>query len=224
MRFRILFLIALALALGTAQTSFADTSAASSGASSCTNSAGSPTAVDFGFPYGIVLYTAYTCSLYDDASTYTIDLTPLLTQDGANLYDNLVGAGYFTVINGDPNAISAGDTDDAALYNESLWDTVLYFPGDQDAGTASDTLTVYEAGDFPSAATVQTFDENLYGAGADSEFFIEAAGPETVYTPYPNEYDIYGASEPGSMPLLAIGLAMLAGLIAVRRRAAQQPA
>ena len=222
MRFRILFLIAVAL--GIAQTSFADTSTASSGASSCTNSAGSPTSVDFGPPYGIVLYTAFTCSLYDDASSYTIDLTPLMTQGGANLSDNLVGAGYVTVINGDPNVISAGDTDDAALYNESLWDTVLYWPGDQDAGAASDTLTVYEAGDFPSAATMQTFDENLYGTGIDSEFFIEATGPETVDTPYPNEYDIYASPEPGSMPLLALGLAMLAGLIAVRRRAARQVA
>jgi len=228
MQFRILLFVAIAL--GLAQASFADTVTASAGSSSCTNSAGSPTPVDYGPPYGIVLYTAFSCSLYDDASSYTFDLTPLLTQGGANAYDNYVVPGYTVVINGDPNTISAGDTDDAALYNESLWDTVLYWPGDQDAGYASDSLTVFEPGDFPSALAVQTFDDSIYdyyygpGNYEESDFFVEATGSETVYAPGPNEYDVYAAPESGTMPLLGTGLAMLGLVVLKKRRGAPQAA
>jgi hypothetical protein len=222
MRSRIVFLLplAFAVALVLAQPSFADTATASAGASSCTNSAPAPVNIEG------TLYNSFVCNLYDDASTYSINLTALMVQGGATLNNNLVGPGYLVVINGDPNVISSGDTDDAALYNESLWDTVVYWPGDQDAGTASDTVTVYEAGDFPDASTVQTLDEDLYGSGADSEFFIEQSGFDSVYSTQTsdpanfNVYNIYSAPESGTLSLLAVGLASLGVLVLMRRRAA----
>jgi len=180
--------------------------------SSCANQPGSPT------DSGGTLYTQFTCSLYNDASSYTIDLTPVMTQGGASLYDNLVGPGYVVVMNGNPNVVSASDTNDAALYDESLWVAVLYWPGDQDAGTASDSLTVYWPTAFPTASVVQTFDENLYGAGADSGFFRESTPPETVYAPGANEYDIFTTPipEPATLALFGAGLGLLG--FARRRR------
>jgi hypothetical protein len=223
MRFRILLFITVAFAL--AKTSYAGT------ISSCANSAGSPTDV------GGTLYTSFTCSLYNDASSYTINLTSLMTQGGANLYDNIVGAGYLVVINGDPNTLSAGDTNEAALYNESLWKAVLFWPGDQASGSGSDSLTMYWPGAFPTASTVQTVDEFLYGGpGSDSSFFVAATGSETVYAPgegdpgvtFFNEYDIYttpvSTPEPGTMLLLCSGLAMLGGVVLRRRRGALRAA
>lgn len=141
-----------------------------------------------------------------------------MTQGGASLYDNLVGPGYVVVMNGNPNVVSASDTNDAALYDESLWVAVLYWPGDQDAGTASDSLTVYWPTAFPTASVVQTFDENLYGAGADSGFFRESTPPETVYAPGANEYDIFTTPipEPATLALFGAGLGLLG--FARRRR------
>src|ERR1039458_8242664 len=152
MKFRVLALVAFALAFP--YTSFAGTVSAGGTSSTCTNTSSSPTNVQD------TLYTAFTCSLYNDASshTYTFDLTPLMEEGGASLYDNLVGAGYVVVINADPITVSSNDTNDAALYDESLWAAVLYWPGDQDAGTASDSLTVYWPSAFPSASLVQAFD------------------------------------------------------------------
>jgi hypothetical protein len=187
------------------------TSAFANTASGCSNQPGSPTDV------AGTLYTQFTCTLYNDASTYTINLTPFMTQGGANLSDNLVGAGYVVLMNCDPLTVSNNDNNDAALYNESLWVAVLYWPGDQDAGTASDALTVYWQGAFPSATVVQNFDENLYGPGYDSEFFVQSTGSETVYTPGANEYDVIATPLPAALPLFATGLGAL-GLLGWRRK------
>jgi hypothetical protein len=197
-----LFFVALAFAV--AQTSFGGT------ISSCANLPSSPV------NEGGTLYTQWDCSLYNDASSYTISLTPLETQGGAEFYTNLVSAGYIVVINGDPNTLP---DDTTGLYNQSLWEAVLFFNGDQDAGTASDSLTVYWQGAFPTASTVQNYDDILYGPGIDSEFFVQSTGAETVYLPDANnEYDIYATPEPRSM-LLGSCLAMLAGVL-LRRRSA----
>ena len=179
--------------------------------SSCVNQPGSPTNVSG------TLYTQFTCSLYNDASSYSIDLTPFMTQGGANLFDNLVGPGYVVVMNGDPNVVSAGDTNEAALFNQSLWQTVLYWPGGQDAGTASDSLTVDWSTAFPAASVVQTFDEDLYGSGTDSAFFVQSTGSETVYAPGSNEYDVF-VPEPSSLSLFGAALLGFAGFAVYRRR------
>ena len=207
-RFRLCFLV---LFLGLVWVVL-PTSAFASTASGCSNQSGSPT------NDGGTLYTQFTCTLYNDASTYTIDLTPYITQGGANFYDNLVGAGYVVVMNGDPSTVSNNDANDAALFNESLWVAVLYWPGDQDAGYGSDALTVYWQGAFPSATTVQTFDDNLYGPGADSYFFVQSTGSETIYGPNANnEYDVIVTPLPAAFPLFATGAGMI-GLLARRRK------
>ena len=214
MKTRALFFIALALAL--AQTSFGDISPANNGSiSSCANLPTSPITIQ-----GTV-YTQFDCSLYHDVSSYTIDLTPLMEQDGASLYDNLVGPGYVVVINGDPNTLP---DDGTGLLNQNLWEAVLYWPGDQDAGTASDSLTVYWPGAlaFPTVSTVLNFDDNLYGP-PDSAFFIQSTGAETVYAAT-NEYDIYNTPEPSTMLLLGFELALLGGVVLRRRRGARRAA
>lgn len=223
MRIRALFFIALALVL--AQTSFGGTVAGSGGTiSSCTNWPGSPiTEPPPPDPLG-VLYTQFTCSLYGDVSSYTFDLTSLLTEGGALLSDNALASAYVVVINGDPASLP---DDSTGLYNQSLWQTVLFSPGDRGAGYTSDTLTVYWPAAFSLIAdNVQTYDENLYGTGSDSGFFIPATPPETVYTPDLNEYeyDIYNTPEPGTIALLGFGLALLGGAVLKRRRTAGRAA
>jgi hypothetical protein len=210
MKIRALLFIALALAL--AQTSFGDVSTANNGSiSSCANLPTSPTSVDY------VLYTQFDCSLYNDVSSYTINLTSLMEEGGANLFDNVVGAGYVVVINGDPNVL---DDDNTGLFNQSLWAAVLFWPGDQDAGTASDSLTVYWPGAFPTVSDVQTLDYSLYGTGDDPEFFVQSTGAVTVYAPAAyDEYDII-TPEPGVMLLLCFDLAMLGGVVLRMRRRA----
>jgi hypothetical protein len=218
MRIRAWLFIALALAL--AQTSFGDISTASNGSiSSCANLSSSPTTI------AGTLYTQFDCSLYNDASSYSIDLTPLMEQGGASLSDNIVGAGYIVVINGDPSTLSDSDL---GLYNQSLWDTVLFWPGDQAGGYGSDSLTVYWPGAFPTVSTVRTFDQNIndyYGDPfQDSDFFVQSTGAETVYAPYTDEYDIISTPEPGAMLLLGSCLAMLGGVVLKRRGGARRAA
>jgi hypothetical protein len=165
-------------------------------------------------------YTGFTCNLYPSTSSYTIDLTPNLTDGGTiDDYPNLLGPGYAVVINGDPNALSDNSS---GLWNQSLWTAVLYWPADADANQASDELTVYYAGNpgFPSATAVQTYDEDLYGAGigTDPEFFTQSGNP-AVYAAGPNVYNVYPVPESSSMLFLGICLLVLGAAFILKVKA-----
>jgi hypothetical protein len=210
MKTRALFFVALVLLL--TQTSFGGT------VSSCAN---------LGLPYTAGngdVYTRFTCSLYNDASSYTISLTPFMSQNGTDPSNNWVGAGYLVVINGDPGSLP-DNSNPGGLLNQSLWQTVLFFTGDQDVNTFSDSLTVDWAGAFPSASTILSYDQNLYGPVDDSAFFIPSTGTETVYATTAADgntnqyYDIY-IPEPGTLVLLGTSLALLSGMVLKRRRTA----
>ena len=162
-------------------------------------------------------YVQFTCNLYPSTSATTIDLTPNLTYDGAlSPNPNALGAGYAVVINGDPIALS----DDASgLWNQSLWDAVLEWPGDYNAGYGSVSLNVYYSG-FPSVSTVESSDNNMeayyasqgyVGADAvpDSYFFVQSGNP-AVYAAGNNVYNVYPTPEPASALFLAMCLPVLA--------------
>jgi hypothetical protein len=221
MRIRVLFLIALALVL--AQASFGGTATGDNGtASSCSNWVSSP------YENGIgAWYTQFTCNLYNDVALYDVALNPVMTQGLSPASNNWVGAAYFVVINGNPGALADNSS---GLFNESLWQTVLYFQGTQDFGYGSDYLTVYSAGMFPLASTVKDFNNGLYPSSADSAFFIQSAGLMTQYAPTGPDgstnqlYDIYTTPEPGTMVLLGSSLALLGGVFLKRRRTAGRAA
>jgi capsular exopolysaccharide synthesis family protein len=182
MRIRALLFIALAFVF--VQTSFGDTVVASAGGSSCTNLAGAP------FNNNGTLYSYFDCSLYNDASTYSLDLSTLMTFGGATLDpDNVAGAAYFVVIAGDPGSMTV-DNGPNGLYNQSLWQTVLYFPGGVDGVPIySDSLTVYWPAAFPAGfpATVQTYKEAGINAGfQNSSIRIADAALPGLNPVYPN--------------------------------------
>jgi hypothetical protein len=210
-KFRLSALAVFALVFG--QTSFADP------ISGCANTPGSPTLING------ILTTSFTCDIFNTGTTTTINLTPYLTQGGASLANNNVAAGYLVIINGNPLTISSNNTNVAALFNESLWDTVLYFPGDLAGGTASDTLTVYWPGSFPSASTVRTLDETLYSRFGvlDSAFFTQATLPVTSVAGGTYNVNLSTPSavpEPGTLTLLISGIIGL-GLVAAAKRMKQ---
>ena len=185
--------------------------------SSCTNNPGSPTVV------GGVLTSSFTCDLYNTSSSYSFNLTSLMTQGGAPLGPNLAGAGYGVVINGNPLTISANDTNDPALYNTSLWEAVLYWPSDQPGGL-SDTLIVYWPGAFPTASAIQTLNSSLYPKLPQSVFFTAVTGAETTIGAGSTEvYNIFtpgvtaATPEPNSFTLLSSGILGL-GLLAAMKR------
>jgi hypothetical protein len=209
-KFRLLALAVVATL--SSQAAFADP------LSSCANTAGSPQTVNG------VLLTTFTCDIYHNAPTETISLVPYLTQGGATLANNNVSAGYEVIIDGDPLAISANNTNVSALYNPALWEAVLFFPGDLDSGFASDTLTVYWPGAFPSATTVRSVDEGLYSQFGvpDTLFFRQAAFPVTNVE---GSFNVHLTStstvpEPNSWVLAISGVLGL-GLFAGARRFTQ---
>jgi hypothetical protein len=236
MGIRAVLFIALAVVL--TQTSFGATVAASAGNSSCTNLSGAPFNPSGD---GTTLLAYFDCNLYPDASTYSFnpDLTSLMEYGNAALGDNLVGAGYFVVINGNPATLQDNNI---GLFNQSLWQTVLFFSGDYGGGLTSDNLTVYWPAAFPTGfpTTVQNYNDNIIGlylsaydlTVPDSSFFIQYTPPLTVYqpgapctdfSPCSDEYNI-GVPEPGTLLLLGSSLALLGGAVLRKRRSAGRAA
>jgi hypothetical protein len=205
-KIRALLFIALALAIS--PMSFGASVSAFGTSSSCTS----------GPPNDI--YRSFTCQLYNDASSYSFDLTPLLTEGGADINDNALGAGYAVAIIGDPGTLA---DDITGLLNQSLWAAVLYWQPDPSLwdGVGSHSLTVFWNGDpsFPTVSEVMTLDGSLYypTGFVDSDFFVQYTPPETVYAVDPNEYDIYTTPEPAGLILPGSGIVGL-GLMLLRRR------
>jgi len=203
---RTLAVVAFALLFG--QTSFG------SPMSSCANNPGSPTLV------GGVLTPSFTCNLYSNGSTTTIDLTPFMTQGGASIIDNSAGAGYSVIINGNPATLA----DNASgLYNTSLWDAVLYFPVDQPFNGSDKVIVYWPGSTFPTGSAVQTLDRSLYPTTPDAGFFTQVTGAETIFGAGTTEqFNIFlpapaATPEPSSLTLLTSGIVGIAFLMSFKR-------
>jgi hypothetical protein len=164
------------------------------------------------------------CNLYYNGSPNALNLASLMTQGGAQLSNNDFVSSYTVVINGNPNTLADNSS---GLFNESLWEAVLYTPGgDPDGPIYSDTLDLLWPGNFPSAATVQAYNASIFGAFpgfSDADFFVQATGSDTVIGAGTNVvYNVFtpavaSTPEPASFTLMATGILGL-GLFAAMNR------
>lgn len=166
-----------------------------------------------------------TCNLYyNSPNVNPINLFPLMTQDGAPLANNDFVSNYTVIINGNPATLADNAT---GLFNTSLWEAVIFYPpGDPDGAIFSDALDVYFPGDFPSAATVQSYNASIFGSlpgFADSDFFLPATGSETVIGGGTDDViNVFTAAsptpEPSSALLMSTGILGVGLLAAMTRR------
>jgi PEP-CTERM motif len=165
-----------------------------------------------------------TCNLYYNGSPNTFDLSGLMTQGGALLSANDFVDNYTVIINGNPSTLADNST---GLFNQSLWEAVLYTPGgDPNGPIFSDTLEVFWPGSFPPASTVQNFNATIFGSlpgFSDAAFFVQATGSETVIGAGTHDVlNIFTAPaavpEPASFTLMATGILGLGLLVGMKHQ------